>query len=1026
MTHALRFTAEKIATRLDLIRGWVHRQTVPLPRFTLEVLDHACAPPGSGEDHGTLAWDSYWAGQDTHFVLRTEVTVPEGFASPALHLPLGIAGDIFTHPEALATLDGIPLGSADRYHHTLPLPTEMAGATPRALMLNGWSGLTGWPPDPNNPARVQMRPCAVVDLDEDLARFIVRAEVALDQARALTERDPRTRDRMLDALDNAFLALDTRCPGSVAFRASVPRAEAALTIGLEAAAPPLPDILYAVGHAHMDVAYLWPIGQIRQKNLRTSANVLRLMDRHPDYRFSHSQPQIYAYTQEDHPEIFDQIKARVAEGRWEVMGGMWVEPDCNVPSGESLVRQILLGRRYFAEQFGEEAEAPVLWLPDTFGFPWSLPQLMAQAGLKYFVSNKLNWNQYNRMPSSTTWWEGIDGTRVLTQFLTTPRDVQHLPFPTNYKSDLTAAEVMGTLNEATTGGERRGLPIAYGYGDGGGGPTEELIQRAKAYACLPGAPRMRMSTVAEAMAALTRNAEALPVWNGELYMEGHRGTLTTQAWIKRANRRAEETLHAAEAALVLAQPGGSPQPIRDQLQALWKRLCLNQFHDILTGTSVPQVFVEAKEDFHFISEVSETLLTETLDTLVQPDEGWSVFAPGPAETPGVILMPAAGYGQDVAGGSLASVAPMPAYGLTPVAFSPADDQVITRMIDGQIIFENKYIELKLSAIGELVSVWDKVESRDVLRPGAQGNQLWAFEDRPLSWDAWDIDVFFEDRAERLRPTEPAELVEKGPLRVSVAVRTWFGDCDIRQEIRLTAGSRRIDFVTDVDWHADHVLLKTAFPVNVHSPSARYEIQWGEIDRPTHRNTSWDKARFEVAGHRWADLSEADYGVALLNDCKYGYDIRDDVMRLTLIQSSTSPDPRADQGAHRFTYALLPHAADPGLVRTEARQLNTPVHVLPGRPKTVGTPLVHCDAPHVVLETVKPAEDGDGFILRLYEAERRRATVRLAFGCDMASVTQCDLLERDGTPLEIADNCVTLALTPFQIVSLRCRPFTPRG
>ena len=1014
MNHDLRFTSDKIAKRIELIRPLIRKSSHEIPEFRLETLDRPDATPGSGEDQGKVAWHSYWAGQDTHFVLTSAFEIPECMENPALFLPLGVAGDIFTHPEALIRVDGQIIGSADRHHQLVPLDRGLADGGQHDLLLQGWTGLTGWPPDPTNKTRLQISPCAVVDIDTALRDFVALAEVALDVAGSVDDAD-RVRDRLLQALDAAFLTLDTRHPLGEDFRASVPAALDRLRADIADAGPTIPARLHAIGHAHMDIAYLWPIAQIRQKNARTYSNVLRLMDSYPDFRFSHSQPQLYAYTEADHPELFARIRDRVADGQWEVMGGMWVEPDCNIPGGEALVRQILLGRCYFRDTFGD-VETPVLWLPDTFGFPWSLPQLMQQAGLTAFVTNKLNWNQYNRMPSSTTWWQGIDGTRVLAHFLTTPRKVQHLPFPTNYKSDLSAAEVIGTWTNATTGAQLDALPIAYGYGDGGGGPTEGQILKARAYANMPGAPQLGMSTVREAMGAIMDSAEGLPVWNEEFYLEGHRGTLTSQAWIKRANRVAERMLHDAEAALVTAYPAGVDEATRAELKSVWKLLCVNQFHDILTGTSIAEVFEDARRDFDEIARRAASLLSQALATVFPTEGSGALFNPAPVPVAAPVLVPEGG-GQVVEGGTLAW-ADLPAYGTGEVSDAPPDTVRAEHSNDGWTL-ENTHLRAEVDGDGRLTRVLNKSTGRNVLAPGQDGNQLWAFEDRPISWDAWDIDVFHEDRAERIGPARSIELIETGPLRATIRLKWQWRDSRFSQDIRLQAGSARLDFKTGVDWRERHTLLKVAFPADILSPRATYDIQWGEIERPTHRNTRWDFARFEVPAQKWADLSERGFGVALLNDCKHGYDIRENVIRLSLIKSSTSPDPGADQGQHTFTYALLPHSGDLQQVRAESRRLNDPVIAVADRAPPQTAPIVSCDAPNVIIETLKPAEDGHGFILRLYESDRRRGPVRLRFGPPMAQVSRCDLLEQDTEDVPLADNECTLTLTPFEIVTLRC-------
>lgn len=1037
MSHRLRLTAEKVAQRLRLITPKLALARVPIDRFRLEVLEDAVARPDLGlhacdADGPLLEWNSYWGGQDVHFVLRSRFTVPKGWKNPCLHLPLGVAGDIFTHPEALLHIDGQAIASADRYHHTIEVPERFVDGLPHDLLLHGWTGLTGWPPDPANRSQLFLKDCSVVDIDRALQDFAVLAEVALDLCGALD--DNRTEKHgVLSALDAAFLALDTRDPMDADFRRSIAPATARLVEGLERAGGPLDVRLFAAGHAHMDVAYLWPVSQIRQKNARTYSNVLRLMERHEGFSFSHSQPQLYDWTARDHPEIFDGIKARVAEGRWEILGGMWVEPDANMPGPESLVRQIQLARRYCDETFGPGAETRVLWLPDTFGFPACLPQLMVQAGLKWFVTNKVNWNQYNQMPASTTMWEGIDGSRVLAQFLTTPRTVQHLPFPTNYKSDLTAAEVIGTWTRNTVKDRVQDLLICYGYGDGGGGPTDDLIRKAEAWGKMPGVPKLSMATVRTYFETLEEQASDLPVWRGEFYLEGHRGVLTSQGWIKRANRKAEVLLHDTELAMSLAMLAGhSPTDLTEA----WQRLCMTQFHDILTGTSISEVFDDARLDFAFIEAQAQAALADAGAALMPEDAAWLVL--DGAQLPGVRLVELpAGSGpmteegealpmQTTAAGVMVELpksSPLAARVLraTDIAAAAVADPVTATRVGEATVLENALLRVEIGPHGMLTSIHDKRAAREVLREGASGNRLELFEDRPVSWDAWDIDIFFEDRGEVVGGLTGIEIIEDGPLRATVQIERAFRQSRIVQRISLTRASARIDFDTWVDWHETHLLLKAAFPVDIRASRANFDIQWGQIDRPTHRNTSWDAAQFEVPAQKWADLSEGDYGVALLNDCKYGYDVRGDVLRLSLIKSATMPDPVADQGEHVFTYALLPHLGDTRVeVRAEAYALNYPPRVLTGAGSGKGAcgPLAECETPRAVIETVKPAENGQGVIVRLFEAHNTRGPIRIRLHDGVTSVERVGLLEDGGTQITIDDGYVALMLLPCEIVTLR--------
>lgn len=1022
MNHALRFTAEKIQQRLRLIAPMVFRRRRPIAPFRiLELPDAATQPPLNADPAGwpEIPHETYWGGPNENFLMKTCFTVPGGW-NPfglALYLPMGEAGDIFTHPEALVYLDGRPVASADRYHHTVPLPGRCGAGQTHHIALHGWTGLSGWPPDPQSREKLFMGRCELVERHRPTQDFLYKARAALDAALVLGESQPE-RDGLLTALDAAFQALDTRDPLGAAFYASVPAAFAALEAGIAAAGRPLDVTLHAIGHAHMDIAYLWPVSQIRRKTARTYSNALRLMAEYPEFTFSNSQPQLYAFTEEDYPRIAGRIGQKVATGQWEVMGGMWVEPDLNIPGAEALVRQITLGRRFFKERYPGR-ETPILWLPDTFGFPATMPQLMKLAGLRWFCTNKLNWNQTNRLPSSTVWWEGIDGSRVLTHVLTTPRPVQHLPFPTNYKSDLSAKEVLGTWTNSTAKAEIRDLPICFGYGDGGGGPTEGLIRTALSYGAMPGMPRLRMSTLRECFSAMERSAGDLPVWSGELYLEGHRGVLTSQGWIKRANRRAEGALHEAEALAAMA--GTKPDVTR-----AWELLCLNQFHDILTGTSITEVFEDARRDLGEVMRLAGDAAAAAASALPGGD-GWVALNTAPMRGTRLALAPEGADlpGQDVHGGRLVLVPDAPPYAAIGLGSDEAvlpDDPHdgtggITIAAEGMgHTLENAFLRVEVDALGRLSRVYDKRASREVLAPGASGNVLQIFEDRPISWDAWDIDPFFEDRAEIIDTPCTFAITEAGPLRAELLVSREHRSSTITQRIRLMAHSRRIDFATSIDWHETHLLLKAAFPVDILNSHATYDIQWGSIRRPTHRNTTWDMARYEVAAHKWADLSEGNYGVALLNDCKYGYDVQGNVLRLSLIKAATMPDPVADQGLHEMTYALLPHGGDwRGGVRAEAYDLNLPLRVIRGAPQP---PLVATDAANVVIETVKPADDGEGIVLRLYEALKYRGHVTLRFRGPVRRAEICDLMEAPLFDAGVEGDAVRLCLTPHQIVTLR--------
>ncbi len=1008
------FTSEKIASRLTLIAPHIFRRKAPLPAFRIMPLPAAsidapiCADPAGWDE---IPHYTYWGGADLNFVMKSQFAVPEGWDANrlALYMPLGVMGDIFNHPEALVHIDRVPIGSADRYHHTIPLDPSVADGRSHVISLQGWTGLAGWPPDPNSKSKLFMGESVLVEVNTELRDFHARATAVLDAASRL-DPEGEIHQGLIRALDLAFKALDTRAPLEDGLHETVAQAQQVLEAEVRAAGEPREVTLHGIGHAHMDIAYLWPIDQIRLKNARTYSNVLRLMEDDPEFKFSHSQPQLYAMVEKDYPQIFDRIKTRVAEGRWEVMGGMWVEPDLNIPGPESLVRQLMLGRSYFKDRFGD-VETPCLWLPDTFGFPAQIPQLMRHAGLKYFVTNKLNWNQKNKVPWSTHQWEALDGSRVLAHILTTPREVQYLPFPTNYKSDLSADEVLGTTTDATVPACLTDLPICYGYGDGGGGPTDDLLAKAHAYAQMPGMPRFKMSTVRATFAALEQHIDQLAVWKGEHYMEGHRGVLTSQGWIKRANRLAERALHEAEALSAMA--GLTPD-----LTEAWQLLCLQQFHDIVTGTSVPIVFEEARRDFTRIRAMVETAAQDAAEALRGPDP--MVANTSPISGPRIVAVDAKAGGQPTQSGELLYFENLPAYGLVPVADAKVPDVPATIRLDaGGAVIENALLRVVVDANGQLVEVFDKDRGRNILQQGMTGNVLQAFEDRPICWDAWDIDPSFEDRMDVIAGANTLEIIEDGPLRVALRVTTAWRSSTIVQTIRLTAVSRRIDFVTEVDWHEQHTLVKAAFPTCITAPQAEFDIQWGVVARSTQRESSFDAARFEVPAQKWARLCDGDYSVAVLNDCKYGYDVRDDTIRITLLKSSTSPDPQADQGHHAFTYSLLAHEADDrALLDQEAYALNTPARIIPAGGAAQPNAFVSCDVPNVIIETLKPAEDGHGVILRAFEAHGQAATATLHFAQPVKHAELVCFDETSTEALAVSGNSVSLAFNPYQIASLR--------
>jgi len=663
----------------------------------------------------------------------------------------------------------------------------------------------------------------------------------------------------------------------------------------------------AVGHAHIDTAWLWPLREARRKCARSWSTQVELMDQYPDFVFACSQPAQYEWVKESYPDLYRRIKEKAASGQWEPVGAMWVEADCNLPSGESLVRQLLHGKRYFMREFGYETR--ILWLPDVFGYPGNLPQLIKESGCDYFLTQKLSWNDTNKPEHHTFWWEGIDGTRVFT----------HFPPADTYNGDFSAEQVeYSARNFKDSVSSNRSLYL-FGYGDGGGGATAEMIESAHSL----GVPVGRAIDFFDRASA---EAHDLATVRGELYFELHRGTYTSQSRTKHLNRRAQEALREAEMWSVAA--GGTyPRP---ELDAAWKKLLLNQFHDILPGSSIDWVYEETERE---------------LDAVYTDAQSMALAA------------------MEMCG---AAVARPPVTG------------------DGPL--ENEFLRVELGEEGAVTSIWDKEAGREVL--SGRGNVLELHDDNPRRWDAWDLDIEHRD--------------------AYVVVGRRFGSSTVNQRISLE--DRVLRFATEVEWHERHKILKVAFPVTVSASEATYEIQFGHVRRPTHFDGSRARAMFEVCAQRWADLGDDDYGVALLNDCKHGYDIHESVMRLSLLRAPTHPDPSADQGFHRFTYALMPHMGDwrnAGVIEA-AEDLNAVF----GIPRS----LVMVDTPQVRVEAIKRAEDSEAVIVRLYEAWGRPCRTRITTTLPARRVTLCDLLER-----ERSETSLELDFRPFQVVTLKLDP-----
>ncbi|MET0770836.1 MAG: glycoside hydrolase family 38 C-terminal domain-containing protein, partial [Solirubrobacteraceae bacterium] len=739
----------------------------------------------------------------------------------------------------------------------------------------------------------------------------------------------------------------------------------------------------AIGHAHLDTAWLWPLEETWRKLVRTTTTQLRLLEAYPEHRFAHSQAQHYAWLAERAPALFSRVRAAVDRGQWIPVGAMWVEPDCNLPSGESLARQLLYGQRWFEEHLGRRCTE--LWLPDVFGYAAQLPQLMQGAGIDRFLTQKLSWNRFTSPESHTFVWQGIDGSEVLT----------HFPPADTYNAEATVGELRGAVARYKDHPRSRHSLLVFGHGDGGGGPTAEMLERLRRMRDLAGVPETALRTPSEFFDDLAADAEDLRTVVGELYFEYHRGTYTSQAAVKRGNRRGERALQDAETLDALCGDGRG----KAELDRLWRVLLLNQFHDILPGSSITEVYERARADLEEVIAGADAIAARVLGPVGEVP----VSVGGPARR-SVVARP---------DGRLV-LAELPACGAGRVV-EPGDRVAVSRDDDGGVVLSNGHLRAAVGPDGRLRSLVLRSSGRETL--AAPGNRFELYDDDPVAWDAWDVDPAHLEQLLARPAAEGIADVRSDPLRGEVRFELAVGErSTLRQGVRLDAGARRLELHTEVDWQEDHKLLKVAFPLAVHADEATYEVAFGAVRRPTHFSTDRDLARYEVPGHRWADMGEHGFGAALLTDSTYGYSARGGTLRLSLLRAPRLPDPSADRGRHAFAYAVLPHEGtwqDAGVVG-EAAAFNARVRwasgLVPGDWVTVGGGLV--------LQTVKRAEDGSGLVLRLYEPHGGRGTATVALDRPVRSALRANLLEEATGEAELRDGAIAVPFRPWEIVTLR--------
>ncbi|KAM9753087.1 alpha-mannosidase 2C1 [Menidia menidia] len=1002
LERAEKFISEVYFTDCNL-RGRLYGDSCPLETITSflsakripfsEASTQNFAPYKVGDTFGPTWWTCWF---------KVTLTIPETWTGKEVHLLWESDG------EAMVWRDGQPVqGLTKEGEKTSYILSEcLKDSEPHSVALYvevACNGLFGAgqgsmiaAPDPNRMFSVQK--AELVVFNKDVRALLTDFEMLVDIVKELGEGEQRGYQALFTVNEMVNLC-DPADPGSFSKAHSLAHTFFSQRNGDSQ------HTVHAMGHCHIDSAWLWPYEETIRKCGRSWVTVISLMEKNPDFVFTCSQAQQFQWVKSWYPGLFSKIQQYVKKGQFIPVGGTWVEMDGNLPSGESMVRQFLEGQRFFIQEFGLHCKE--FWLPDTFGYSAQLPQIMQGCGISNFLTQKLSWNLVNTFPHNTFFWEGLDGSKVLT----------HFPPGNSYEMKGKIEDLVKTVRNNKDKGRANHSAALFGFGDGGGGPTQLMLDRLRLIQDTDGLPRVQMSSPDSLFSQLQADSALLCTWTGELFLELHNGTYTTQAQIKRENRQCEAQLHDIEIAssLALCRDRTFQYP-QEKLQQLWRLLLLNQFHDVIPGSCIGMVVEDALKDYEEIRRDGNALLREAFDALGSKGSSVGVFNSLPWERREVI--------QITDGSKKLALVSAPSVGVSPVKDTqPVTPVSITLQSDGAVLMENGILKTVVNKDGTLATLNLTGANREAISDGCVGNQFVIFDDVPLYWDAWDVmDYHLQTRKPILEVVEPVHVVSSGGLRGSVAFTLRISDkSTVTQEIVMDAMCPYIKFNTKVQWAESHKFLKVEFPVRVRSPNATYEIQFGHLQRPTHWNTSWDWARFEVWGHKWADLSEYNFGVALLNDCKYGYSIHKNTMTLSLLRAPKAPDALADMGTHQFTYAVMPHTGsfqDASVIQC-AYNLNFPLRLIPCSPDLVPWSAFSVSTESVILETIKQAEDGKGTVLRLYESFGSSVTATLRTTLPVREAWHCDLLERrDATqPAHITTEGIVLNFKPFQIVTL---------
>ncbi|SFL69152.1 alpha-mannosidase [Gracilibacillus orientalis] len=980
--------------------------------------------------------------------LNNHIEIPNDWSSKDIGIifKAGGPGGISSHYEALMNINGEPIQGFDRNRsfcflaeHILDrsiLNIEIELFNPVGIPEDSLRGFNQVASAETAPPSIFLEDSALVLVNRAVESFVYTLQTACNTLALIPESDTRYSIlyKRLEDLANEWKIPDKK---NLMNQKELLKQEQSIQSLLKEISGYREGTIRAIGQSHIDVAWLWPLKETIRKASRTFSTACTLLDEYEEFEYAQSQPQLFEYLKNYYPKIYERVKQQIKAGRFEIIGGMWVEPDLNIPSGESLVRQLLYGKQYFKEEFGEEPK--VEWLPDTFGYCASLPQILKKADTEYFMTTKLNWNDTNRFPYDLFHWEGIDGTTILSYLhtilgqQTNPKDIK---------------ETWNDFNQKNDHNERM---LVYGYGDGGGGVTREMIEQVKRSKSLPGLPNVKFSKVHDFFGHISQQKPALPKWYGDLYLELHRGTYTTHAKTKKYNRQVESLLRNVEiwhsfVHLLI----GTDYPAQ-RIKKLWKLILLNQFHDIVPGTSIEPVYELSDQQYQEVMSEGESLQREAIEQIKS-----RVDTNGPGEP--LIIFNSLGWDRDrlikvngdqdllsktivdeegnpypkeyvrVDNSTIelhAFISNVPQFGYKTVWVQEEEGNILasSQSLNGKWETVNYIVEF--TEQGFISRLYDKQCDKEIIQSGEVANELQLFDDLPTDWDAWDIDPnFASQKIDNMKLLEETVHYTSN-LTDELHFKWKLNESIITQKIIFHHYSKLIDFETEVDWKETNKLLKVAFPVNVYSSQATYEIPFGTIDRPTHNNTTWEQAQYEVCGQRWADLSEGTYGVSLLNDSKYGYDIKGQNIRLSLLRSPKWPDQSADTHRHQFVYSLYPHQGDWKAADTvkKGHELNTRDLISPAKTSQGNllnsSSFIRIESESAILDAVKLAENEKGLIVRLYEAEGSEVSTTVTLP-EKVVFQETNLLEKTIDHSLVSTDSYKMKLKPYEICTYQIR------